>query len=340
MKRSHQVIAGLLILLIVALGTASCTTKPLTKFEDTRDMMDTFVTITVYSDEKTAEEAISAAFARMEEIERIASIFDEQSEAFQLNQVGRLDTASDDLLKLLTMSLDYSELTGGSFDITCQPLLDLWSYKPDADKQFWELDETAQRERINETLKLVGPDQIIIEDNTIRFKEEGMKITLGGIAKGYAVDEALEVISSMGIKHALVNAGGDMGTLGSKPNREPWSVALVNPDDTSQCLATFSFSDKAIATSGSYARYFDPEKKAHHIINPKSGYSAKECISVTIIAENCTRADTLATGVFVMGPDNGMTLVESLDDVECLIVDADRIIHLSSGLSKYLIERQ
>ena len=340
MKKSHQVIAGLLILLIVFLGTASCTTKPLTKFEDTRDMMDTFVTITVYSDEKTAEEAISAAFARMEEIERIASIFDEQSEAFQLNQVGRLDTASDDLLKLLTMSLDYSELTGGSFDITCQPLLDLWSYKPDADKQFWELDETTQRERINETLKLVGPDQIIIEDNTIRFKEEGMKITLGGIAKGYAVDEALEVISSMGIKHALVNAGGDMGTLGSKPNREPWSVALVNPDDTSQCLATFSFSDKAVATSGNYERYFDPEKEAGHIINPKTGYSAQECISVTIIAENCTQADALATGVFVMGPDDGIELVESLDDVECLIVDADRIIHLSSGLSKYLIERQ
>jgi len=334
MKKSYKVIAGLLILLIVFLGTASCTTKPLTKFEETRDMMDSFVTITVYSDEKTAEEAISAAFARMEEIERIASIFDEQSEAFQLNQVGRLDTASDDLLKLLTMSLDYSQITDGCFDITVQPLLDLWA------GGLWKESEEVQQSKINQTLGLTGWDKIGIEGNQIYFKVEGMKITLGGIAKGYAVDEALEVISSMGIKHALVNAGGDMGTLGSKPNREPWSVALVNPDDTSQCLATFSFSDKAIATSGSYARYFDPEKKAHHIINPKSGYSAQECISVTIIAENCTRADTLATGVFVMGPDNGMTLVESLDDVECLIVDADGIIHLSSGLSKYLIERQ
>ncbi len=340
MKKPYKVIAGLLILLIVFLGTASCTTKPLTKFEDTRDMMDTFVTITVYSDEKTAEEAISAAFARMEEIERIASIFDEQSEAFQLNQVGRLDTASDDLLKLLTMSLDYSQITDGCFDITVQPLLDLWKYNPSAEKQFWELEESIQKKQIDETFKRVGSDKIVIEGNEISFKKEGMKITLGGIAKGYAVDEALEVISSMGIKHALVNAGGDMGTLGSKPNREPWSIALVNPDDTSQCLATFSFSDKAIATSGNYERYFDPEKEAGHIINPKTGYSAQECISVTIIAENCTQADALATGVFVMGPDDGIELVESLDDVECLIVDADRIIHLSSGLSKYLIERQ
>jgi len=167
-----------------------------------------------------------------------------------------------------------------------------------------------------------------------------MEITLGGIAKGYAVDEALEVLEGMDIKHALVNAGGDMATLGSKPEGEPWNVALVNPEDTSQSLATFTFWDKAIATSGNYERYFDPEKEAHHIINPKTGYSAKECISVTIIAENCMQADALATGVFVMGPDDGIKLVESLDDVECLIVDADRIIHRSSGLNKYLSERQ
>jgi len=334
MKKSYKVIAGLLILLTVALGATSCTRKPPMKFEETRDMMGTFVTVTVYSDEKTAEEAISAAFARMEEIERVASIFDEQAEAFQLNRVGRLDTASDDLLKLLTMSLDYSQITDGCFDITVQPLLDLWA------GGLWKESEEVQQSRINETLGLTGWDKIGIEGNQIYFKIEGMKITLGGIAKGYAVDEALEVISSMGIKHALVNAGGDMGTLGSKPNREPWNVALVNPDDTSQCLAAFSFSDKAIATSGNYERYFDPEKEAHHIINPKTGYSAQECISVTIIAENCTQADALATGVFVMGPDDGIRLVESLDDVECLIVDADRLIHYSSGLSEYLSERQ
>ena len=334
MKKSYKVIAGLLILLNVALGATSCTSKPLMKFEETRDMMGTFVTITVYSDEKTAEEAISAAFARMEEIEGVASIFDEQSQAFQLNRDGHLDVASDDLLQLLTMSLDYSQMTDGRFDITVQPLLDLWA------GGLWKESEEVQQSRINQTLGLTGWDKIGIEGNRIYFTVEGMKITLGGIAKGYAVDEALEVISSMGIKHALVNAGGDMGTLGSKPNREPWNVALVNPDDTSQCLAAFSFSDKAVATSGNYERYFDPEKEAGHIINPKTGYSAQECISVTIIAENCTQADALATGVFVMGPDDGIELVESLDDVECLIVDTDRIIHRSSGLSTYLSERQ
>jgi thiamine biosynthesis lipoprotein len=164
-----------------------------------------------------------------------------------------------------------------------------------------------------------------------------MKITLGGIAKGYAVDEALAVLSQMGIEHALLDAGGDMAAIDAKPEGELWNVALVNPDDTSQSLAAFQFADKAIATSGNYQRYFNPEKTAHHIINPKTGFSAGECISVTVIAGSGTQADVLATSVFVMGPEAGMKLVESLDGVECLIVDAERNIHRSSGLASYLM---
>ena len=335
MKKYHKVIAGLAIILTVALGCTSCTAKPLSKFEQTRSMMDTFVTITMYSEEEeTADTAIKAAFARMEEIESKASIFDEQSEAFQLNRDGYLDTPSSELLELLTMSRDYSEMTDGYFDITVQPLLDLWS------GGLWQESEEAQQSKIDETMGLVGWDKIAIEDNRVHFTMEGMKITLGGIAKGYAVDEALEVLQDKGIKHALVNAGGDMSALNSKPDGEPWSIALVNPDDTSQSLATFDIQGKSMATSGNYERYFDLEKQAHHIINPKTGYSAGECISVTIIAENGTQADALSTSVFVMGPEEGMSLVESLDDVECLMVDTDRTIHRSSGLTQYISERQ
>jgi len=339
MKKACQVITGLLILLIVLLMSVTCAGEPPKRFEEARNLMGTYVKVVVYSDEKTAEEATNAAFARMEEIEKIASIFDEESEAFRLNQDGYLDAPSDELLELISMSLDYSEVTSGYFDITCQPLLDLWSYKPDADKQFWELDEATQQAEISETSKLVGFDKIVLEDNNISFQEEGMKITLGGIAKGYAVDEALEVIKDMGIKYALVDAGGDISTLGSKPDNELWDIALVNPDDTSEYLVDFKIKDKAVTTSGNYERYFDPEAEVGHILNPRTGYSASGCISVTIIAENCTYADALATGVFVMGAEDGMSLVESLDDVECFIVDADRKIHRSSGLSEYLSER-
>lgn len=337
MKRQHVVRAGLFMLLAVILWSTACTAKPLTKFEETRSLMGTFVSITVYADEETAEKAIDTAFARMEEIERVASRFDEEGEVYQLNQSGYLEAPSDDLVKLMTMSVDYSKMTGGAFDITVLPLLELWA------GGLWQESEEVQRSKIEETLGLVGWEKIVIDDNRIYFKTEGMKITLDGIAKGYAVDEALKVIEGMGIKHALVNAGGDISTLGSEPNGEPWYITLVNPenpDNTSQSLAAFNISGKAIATSGNYWQYFNPEKKAHHIINPKTGYSAGESISVTIIAENGTQADALATGVFVMGPDDGMKLVESLDNVECLIVDAEKEIHRSSGLFQYLSERQ
>jgi len=302
--------------------------------------MGTYVKVVVYADEGVAEEAIDAAFTRMEEIEKIASIFDSESEAFRLNRDGHLDAPSPELLELIDLSLDYYQLTNGSFDIAVQPLLDLWQYNPDAEKQFWELEESVQTERISEAMGLTGSDKIVIEDNRISFEEDGMKITFGGIAKGYAVDEALEVLRGMGVKYALIDAGGDIGTLGSKPKGELWNVALVNPDDTSQSLGTFHVQDKAVATSGNYERYWDPDKEVHHIMDPRTGYSASGCISVTLVAENCTLADVLATGVFVLGAEDGMRLVESQRDVECLMVDADREIHRSSGISDYLREEQ
>ncbi len=335
MRKPSLIIVSVLVLLIATLSATSCA-APLRKFEDTRSMMDTFVTITVYTaDAAKAEAAMNSAFARMEEIEGAASIFDEEAQASKLNRDGYLEAPSEDLRQLITKSLEYGELTDGAFDITVQPLLELW------EAGLWQEPEAVQQQRINETLALVGWDKVGIEADRIFFRGAVMKITLGGIAKGYAADEALEVIRKMGIKHALVNVGGDMATLGSKPEAEPWLIALVNPDDQTQSLANFNIAGKAVATSGNYARYFDPEQQAHHIINPKTGYSALECISATVIAENATQADTLSTSIFVMGPEEGVALIESLSNVECLMVSADReTIYVSSGLSMYLAESE
>ena len=339
-RKSYWLVAGLLLCLIVILvGFCRCGGS-LQRFEESRSLMGTVVRVVVYADEGIAEEAINASFTRIEEIEKIASIFDSESEAFRLNQDGYLDKPSQELLELINLSLDYYQSIEGCFDITAQPLLELWQYDPNAEQQFWELEEAVQSERINEISRLVGSDKIAVEDNSLFFEEEGMKITFGGIAKGYAVDEALEVLRGMGIRYALIDAGGDIGTLDSKPNGELWNVALVNPDDTSQSLATFSIQNRAVATSGNYERYWDPEKQVHHIMDPRTGYSATGCISVTIVAENCTQADILATGVFVLGVEDGVRLIESLRNVECFIVDADRVIHRSSGISKYLGEEQ
>lgn len=328
---SLKLVVGSLAIIASVLSLTGCK-KELTPYQQTRSLMDTLATIIAYApDKESGVDAINTTFARMEDIESKASIFNETAEAFRLNRDGYLDNPSDDLLRLITMSVDYNLLTDGYFDITVQPLLELWSAG-----ELWKESEEVQQNRIDETMELIGSDSIVIEDNRIYFKLDGMKITLGGIAKGYAADEALKVLQYKGIKHALVNIGGDMSALGSKPDGKVWRIALVNPDNNSQSLATFAFSDESIATSGNYLRYFDPDKEVHHILNPRTGYSANECISVTTIAKDGALADTLATAVFVMGAEAGLELVESLDGVECLLVDAEGTIHQSSGLSNYL----
>ncbi|MBC7333342.1 MAG: FAD:protein FMN transferase [Actinobacteria bacterium] len=295
--------------------------------------MGTYVTIVVYSlDKGKAEASIDAAFNRIDEIEKIASVYDEKSEVSRLNREGYIDNPSPELVELINLSIKYYELTNGCFDITVQPVLKLW------EEGLWKEDPDVQAEKIEEALKLVGSDKIRLDKNRIELETGGMAITLGGIAAGYAVDEALKTMQGMGITSALINLGGDIKVIGLKPGEEKWFIALENPDNRTQKIAEFELSDKAITTSGNYERYFNPEKTAHHIIDPRSGFSANECISATVIADSCVEADALATGVFVMGPKEGLGLVESLDGVEALIIDQDRNIYKSSRLYKYLSE--
>ena len=233
--------------------------------------------------------------------------------------------------------MHYYNVSGGSFDITISPVLELWK------GGLWKETEEVQAKRVEETLKYVGSDKIIMGDTKIYFEIPGMSIDLGGIAKGYAVDEALKVLSGLGIDNALVNAGGDIGTIGIKPDGTGWLIELDNPFDddekepgTIEPLPGFIIEEMAVATSGNYYRYYDPEKSVHHITDPLTGYSADGCISVTIITSNCTEADVLATSVFVKGPIEGMQLIEEIDGVEALIIDNAGEITTSTGLSKYM----
>jgi thiamine biosynthesis lipoprotein len=271
----------------------------------------------------------------MDEIANIASIFDPKAEAYKLNQNGFYDHPSPDLVALIRLSLEYNKLTNGAFDITVQPLLDLWG---NLDLKLWEKPLDVQKAMVNEKMSLIGSDKIEITQDRIAFKTPGMKITLGGIAKGYAADEALKIIASTGIKHALVAAGGNIGALGTKVNGEPWLISLVNPDKTDDSLAVFQFAGMSISTSGNYERYFSPDKKINHIMDPRTGFSVSSIISASIICESGTQADALSTSVFVLGVNNGMKLVESLNNVECFIVDYDRVIHTSSGIDNYLVQ--
>jgi thiamine biosynthesis lipoprotein len=339
-KKKIKVLCLLSVFLIAGfllLSSSSCKFSTIDKFEETREVMGSYATITVFSDEETGSEAINAAFDRIKEIEDIASIYDENSEASFLNANGYLDDPSPDFLNLINSSIEYYNTTGGVFDITVQPLLDLWSVG-----ELWKESPEVQAQRIEETFPVIGSDKIIISDDRIEFSADGMAITFGGIAQGYAVDEAMKIIKGLGIKQALVNISGDIYAMGVKPDGEKWTVELENPntptstDTDMEPLPTFVFADKAVTTSGNYYRYYDPEGEVGHIMDPRTGYSANTCISSTVIANSCIEADALATSVFVLGPQDGMDLVESLDGVEALIIDADRNIYSSSGLSEYI----
>jgi len=338
-NKSACLIFILTITLITAIfisGLSSCGFRTLERFEETREMMGTYVTIIIYADKEDSREIMEAGFDRIQKVVDIASIYDEDSEMSLLNREGSIEYPSDELKDLIGLSIKYYNISGGSFDITIRPVLALWS------GGLWKESEEVQAAEIREALKLVGSDKVIIEDDRIYFAVEGMAADLGGIAKGYAADKALEAISEYGIEHALVNAGGDVASIGRQADGEKWLVELDDPDGAensiggSDALPSFIFEDKAVATSGNYYRYYDPEKKVHHITDPRTGYSAGQCISVTIIADSCTEADVLATSVFVKGPVEGMELVEKMEGIEALIIDSDRNIYQSSGLLEYI----
>jgi len=293
------------------------------KTEQTKELMGTFVTITVYDEDYVkAEEAIGLAFKEIERIDYLLSSYKNESEVFQLNEEGYIGDASADLIYNLERAKYYGDLSNGSFDITVKPILDLYS------ESFKELGKPPIEKQINKTLLYVDYSKIVVKGDMIILPDK-MGITLGGIAKGYAIDKAIMVLKNRGIKHALVNAGGDMGAIGSKGEGD-WQIALQNPRDSDEYITLIKLNDAAVATSGDYERYFDESKKFHHIVDPRTGYSATELISVTIVAGNAMDADAIATSVFVLG-SKGMDLIESIDGVEGLIITSDKEIIKSSG---------
>jgi thiamine biosynthesis lipoprotein len=187
-------------------------------------------------------------------------------------------------------------------------------------------------------LPLTGADKITLSTTPYYSVSlaPGTKITLGGLAKGYIVDQGLAVLRAAGIQHALINAGGDIGVFGGKPEGK-WEIVLSDPNNPDNHLAHFLLGDGALATSGNYERYFDKEAEVGHIIDPRTGYSSHGSSSATVISPTCVQADCLATATFILGPTEGITLIDSLPDVEALIVDYEEPsqIYTSSGLSIY-----
>ncbi len=272
--------------------------------------MDTQVVIQVMADEEAeirkAREAIRDAFLEIDRVERLMSAEDPKSQIYDLNSSGtEWVELSSEIIYVLNRAKEYSILTDGHFDITVKPLVDFWMTEVKRSGKLPTADQLAG------ILGVVDYGGLIIdEDNDrARFTKDGMQVTLGGIAKGYAVDRACEVLRDAGIQNALVDIGGDIRAIGP----ESWNIGITDPRTRGRILGVIELQNSAIATSGDYERYhLIGRERVHHIIDPKTGEPARESISVTIIAGDSLSADALSTGVFVIGPEHGKALLDSI----------------------------
>ena len=309
--------------LLIVIILSSCSNK-LYEVKETKEMMGTIVSITVHHEDKEiARRSIDNAFQEMSKIDSLLSSYKNTSEVSILNRDKQSTSASEDFQDNIQKSLYYGNLSNGAFDITVQPILDLYT------KSFRKNKRPPSKEEIDAELKKIDWEKITIKQNTISIGNN-QKITLGGIAKGYAVDKAVESLKTDGINNALVNAGGDMRTIGKKYNTQEWNIALANPRDKNDYITIIPVSNKAIVTSGDYERYYE-NKSFHHIVDPRTGYSAAELMSVTIITDSAFDADAISTAVFVLGKEEGLKFIENLNNTEGLIITKDKEIVKSSS---------
>ncbi len=307
-------------------------------FGGSRIVMGTFANITaVAADEETVEAGIEAAFDKLVEVDEMMSDYRDDSELSVVNRdafAGPVEV-SDELFTVLKASVDYSRKTQGAFDITVGPVVELW--------RRMEKDGTRPgEEELAQARARVGYEKLILdeENKSVRFAVEGMKLDLGGIAKGYAIDLAVEAMKKAGAAGGLVDVGGDMRCFGVSPKFDNiWRVGLEDPSGASRYLVVLNLSDAAIATSGDYRRFVVVDDKRYsHIIDPATTASAGELTSVTVIAARAMDADALATAVSVMGEAEGLQLVESIDNAEAIVIGADEKLELvkTSGAEAYI----
>jgi thiamine biosynthesis lipoprotein len=284
------------------------------KIVSTSFSMNTSITITVYDSNRARGEAcIRKAFDEIARIEHVLEPLKGDGDLKRINDgpAGVWWKMNPDIRAVLLRSRHFYDLSGGAFDPTIGPVKWLWDFESGG-----RIPDPGDLAR---ALPLVNLGKVEVQDNRFRFGEPGMKLDFGGIAKGYAVDRMAVVLSRNGIKSALVNAGGNIITIGKKPGNQDWIIGVRHPrrDET---ILVEPLPHIAVATSGDYERFFMKDGvRYHHILDPKTGTPVRKCISATVWTDNAMDADALSTTMFVLGPEKGIKLAEQLGNVEALI---------------------
>ncbi len=291
-------------------------------------IMGTRIAVELWAtDPLVAERGIDAVMADMHRTDRLMSTYKPESQLSQVNAhaYDRPVQVDGDIIDVVEKSLEYSRLSDGIFDITYASVGYLYDYRA-------QLHPTE--EQIAAALQSIDYRQLQVdrEARTIRFLRPGMRIDLGGFAKGWAVDRGVEILRALGIQHAMVNAGGDTRLLGDRRGK-PWIVGIRDPRRDGVVVTRIPLADEAISTSGDYERFFEQDGvRHHHILVPGTGKSPSDVRSVTIIGPNATRTDGLTKPVFILGVERGMAYVRRVGDVEAVIVDNQGQVFYSPGL--------
>lgn len=296
--------------------------------------MDTLVTITVVSRSSSdADEVIDKGFHEIGRLEKAANFYSPDSEISQINTHAGISAikVSSDILELLTKARYVSEKTDGAFDLTIGPVISLYDFH----KQI-----TPDNAAIIKNLSLVNYRDIVInrDQSTVFLRRKGMLIDPGGIMKGYAAAKAAAVLKKHGVNSGIVAVAGDISTFGLKPDGSPWRVGIRDPraQGKDEVMAALPLSDMSISTSGDYERFFIMNgRRFHHLISPKTGYPSGECRSVSIIATDGAFADAFATGIFILGPETGVKILEEIG-LEGIIIDRKGSLHTTPGIRERL----
>ena len=314
---------------LAALGAATllfsgCSApEPLSK---TEFFMDTVCTITLY--DTTDESLLGKTFELCKKYEALFSRTVETSDISRINKTGDGTVEVDpETAELLKTALEYSERTGGKFDVTVGRLTSLWDFKS-------ESPVLPAPDKIDSALQHTGYRNLFVDGNTVTVRN-GVQVDLGGIAKGYIADRCAAFLKENGVERAIINLGGNVLVLGSKDGSTPWTVGIQRPfADRNEIIGSVQVSDYSVATSGIYERFFEKDGVIyHHILDPEIGYPvSNELESVTILSRSSATADALSTSAFLLGRDKALKLVESLPDTEAIFIDSAGQVTVTSGI--------
>ncbi len=329
----------LLIVVATLAAAAACASgmaAPPHRVDEQRLAMGSLLHLTAWTTDEPAARAVFArVFAEFERLEGLLSVWREGSDVLRLNAAaGQAPvTVHEDTRQVLTAARRLSEATEGTFDITFGALADVWKFDHDQDGRVPTSDEIAAR------LPLVDYRRVRVDEGpgTAVIERPGMRVHLGGIGKGFAVDRAVAMLRAAGLRDFLVQAGGDM-YAGGVNGEVAWRLGIQDPRGPGgEPFAVLDLTDATFSTSGDYERFFEQDGvRYHHILDPRTGRPARGTRSVTVVTAMATLAEGLSKGVFILGPERGLALIERLPDAEAVIVTEDNRVLVSSGLRQRL----